>query len=107
MSVGRRCDCGWAGQCPVDEDPVELGVEIGGCIGQYEDPIVLVGGLADCGQYYACCRNAADHQCVDRLIAENGVEVGGAEGAETGLADDEVGVAYFQGGVDVEGWISV
>jgi hypothetical protein len=35
------------------------------------------------------------------------VEVGGAEGAETGLADDEVGVAYFQGGVDVEGWIPV
>lgn len=53
IEVGRRDDVRMAGQYLVDEDPVEFGVEIGGCIGQYEDPIVPVGGLADCAQYYA------------------------------------------------------
>jgi hypothetical protein len=68
------------------EELVHAWPGVGAGVGQDEDLVVAVGGVADGGQDHAAGADPGEDEGGDAAIAQLLIEVGGGEGAAPGLA---------------------
>jgi hypothetical protein len=83
------------------EDVVNVAVGVGAAVCEDVDPVIAIGGVAHGGEHHATGGDAGEDDSVDVPAAELLVEIGSGEGADPGLADDDV--TRFGGDVVMDG----
>ena len=72
---------------------MDVGQRVGGRVGEDEEAVVAVVGVADGREDDAAGADPGEDEGVDAAGAQLLVEVGGENGADAGLADDDVALA--------------
>lgn len=79
---------------------MHAGLRIGAAVGEDEDLVVAIGGIADGGQHHAAGADPGEDERGYAAVAQLLVEVGGGERADPGLADGNVARLGRHGVVD-------
>jgi hypothetical protein len=87
----------------VEQHAVDLLVGIGTAVAQHDEPIVQVGGLAQCRENDATRRDPGQDKGLHALSPQNHVEIAPGEGTDAPLVDHDVPGLGFDRRVDLRG----
>ena len=87
VQVGAGDHVSLAREDPLGQEVMHAGLGVGAEVGDDEDAVVAVVGVADGGQQDAAGAEPGQQQGVDAALAQLVIEVGGREGADPGLAN--------------------
>lgn len=95
---------GLAGKDFVHQAGVDFRILIGAAIFDYDQPVIGVGRVAECGKNDAAGGNAEQDESVDVFGAQDHVEIGAGEGAYAMLGNYDVVRLRGDRGMNLAGW---